>query len=197
MIYFFFSSRRRHTRYWRDWSSDVCSSDLIKTRVKRPSQRRLNNLKILRSLPLAPSSQRLLLSLSSSLVMSVPMLMLLANKPLNTSISKPSAPSSKASMRGQRRPIALSHSCANSYQPRSRSRSPCCQQLVRRIRHCPQPPHHPRNPRANGLAESHCISTLTRLHITNSQPDRHRPRAVLGLFADVLKMSSADLPVLG
>src|SRR5215203_6643414 len=27
-IFFFFSSRRRHTRYWRDWSSDVCSSDL-------------------------------------------------------------------------------------------------------------------------------------------------------------------------
>src|SRR3712207_8017151 len=26
----FFSSRRRHTRYWRDWSSDVCSSDLWK-----------------------------------------------------------------------------------------------------------------------------------------------------------------------
>src|SRR3712207_5951454 len=25
---FFFSSRRRHTIYWRDWSSDVCSSDL-------------------------------------------------------------------------------------------------------------------------------------------------------------------------
>src|SRR3712207_9411436 len=25
---FIFSSRRRHTRYWRDWSSDVCSSDL-------------------------------------------------------------------------------------------------------------------------------------------------------------------------
>ena len=25
---FFFSSRRRHTRYLRDWSSDVCSSDL-------------------------------------------------------------------------------------------------------------------------------------------------------------------------
>src|SRR5947209_17972508 len=25
---FFFSSRGRHTRYWRDWSSDVCSSDL-------------------------------------------------------------------------------------------------------------------------------------------------------------------------
>src|SRR5690606_40742605 len=27
-IYFFFSSRRRHTRFSRDWSSDVCSSDL-------------------------------------------------------------------------------------------------------------------------------------------------------------------------
>src|SRR5699024_11318552 len=27
-IYFFFSSRRRHTRSKRDWNSDVCSSDL-------------------------------------------------------------------------------------------------------------------------------------------------------------------------
>src|SRR5256884_885367 len=27
--YFFFSSRRRHTRCSRDWSSDVCSSDLF------------------------------------------------------------------------------------------------------------------------------------------------------------------------
>src|SRR5438874_9815896 len=28
MSFFFFSSRRRHTRSLRDWSSDVCSSDL-------------------------------------------------------------------------------------------------------------------------------------------------------------------------
>src|SRR3989442_6136790 len=28
--FFFFSSRRRHTRCGRDWSSDVCSSDLEK-----------------------------------------------------------------------------------------------------------------------------------------------------------------------
>src|SRR6266513_6415255 len=27
-LFFFFSSRRRHTRSKRDWSSDVCSSDL-------------------------------------------------------------------------------------------------------------------------------------------------------------------------
>src|SRR3984885_15718037 len=27
-FFFFFSSRRRHTRCGRDWSSDVCSSDL-------------------------------------------------------------------------------------------------------------------------------------------------------------------------
>src|SRR5204863_3057772 len=27
--FFFFSSRRRHTRSLRDWSSDVCSSDLF------------------------------------------------------------------------------------------------------------------------------------------------------------------------
>src|SRR5690606_40393980 len=28
VVFFFFSSRRRHTRFSRDWSSDVCSSDL-------------------------------------------------------------------------------------------------------------------------------------------------------------------------
>src|SRR3712207_8221257 len=33
MFIFFFSSRRRHTRYWRDWSSDVCSSDLVHATV--------------------------------------------------------------------------------------------------------------------------------------------------------------------
>src|SRR5690349_24640120 len=30
LYFFFFSSRRRHTRSLRDWSSDVCSSDLLK-----------------------------------------------------------------------------------------------------------------------------------------------------------------------
>src|SRR5690349_23743621 len=29
LFFFFFSSRRRHTRSLRDWSSDVCSSDLL------------------------------------------------------------------------------------------------------------------------------------------------------------------------
>src|SRR5687768_17622992 len=29
IFFFFFSSRRRHTRCSRDWSSDVCSSDLL------------------------------------------------------------------------------------------------------------------------------------------------------------------------
>src|SRR5690606_41199418 len=32
LFYFFFSSRRRHTRFSRDWSSDVCSSDLYSER---------------------------------------------------------------------------------------------------------------------------------------------------------------------
>src|SRR6266849_9800356 len=55
MIIFFFSSRRRHTRSTRDWSSDVCSSDLLGDRgvvllrdflpdldglIERPCQRR-------------------------------------------------------------------------------------------------------------------------------------------------------------
>src|SRR3712207_9508877 len=36
ILFFFFSSRRRHTRYWRDWSSDVCSSDLRRGPGARP-----------------------------------------------------------------------------------------------------------------------------------------------------------------
>src|SRR2546429_1555905 len=37
IFFFFFSSRRRHTRCSRDWSSDVCSSDLGNSRpVARP-----------------------------------------------------------------------------------------------------------------------------------------------------------------
>src|SRR5437762_6922373 len=33
LVRFFFSSRRRHTRYIGDWSSDVCSSDLVDARI--------------------------------------------------------------------------------------------------------------------------------------------------------------------
>src|SRR6266496_3250653 len=33
LFFFFFSSRRRHTRSLRDWSSDVCSSDLVGRQV--------------------------------------------------------------------------------------------------------------------------------------------------------------------
>src|SRR5262245_65966971 len=36
-FFFFFSSRRRHTRCLSDWSSDVCSSDLI--RCMTPSRK--------------------------------------------------------------------------------------------------------------------------------------------------------------
>src|SRR5438270_2156963 len=34
-MFFFFSSRRRHTRFDCDWSSDVCSSDLTLLRPQR------------------------------------------------------------------------------------------------------------------------------------------------------------------
>src|SRR5215471_2721272 len=35
-FFFFFSSRRRHTRSLRDWSSDVCSSDLCPRALAAP-----------------------------------------------------------------------------------------------------------------------------------------------------------------
>src|SRR5439155_14823190 len=40
VYFFFFSSRRRHTRWPRDWSSDVCSSDLVflKEEMGQPSE---------------------------------------------------------------------------------------------------------------------------------------------------------------
>src|SRR5215467_15414990 len=42
-IFFFFSSRRRHTRLQGDWSSDVCSSDLAGTvLIKGPDRGRLD-----------------------------------------------------------------------------------------------------------------------------------------------------------
>src|SRR3712207_7057170 len=46
LCFFFFSSRRRHTRYWRDWSSDVCSSDLYV-----PADRLVETCQVLRDTP--------------------------------------------------------------------------------------------------------------------------------------------------
>src|SRR3712207_8391234 len=43
---FFFSSRRRHTRYWRDWSSDVCSSDLIAQVVGRTARKSRHGIEL-------------------------------------------------------------------------------------------------------------------------------------------------------
>src|SRR5256886_16812784 len=40
-IFFFFSSRRRHTRFDCDWSSDVCSSDLEAGRGGHDADRRV------------------------------------------------------------------------------------------------------------------------------------------------------------
>src|SRR3712207_9017841 len=47
LLSFFFSSRRRHTRYWRDWSSDVCSSDLRGVTSHRATARAVGNVHLL------------------------------------------------------------------------------------------------------------------------------------------------------
>src|SRR5437879_7219141 len=49
MIYyliFFFSSRRRHTRYIGDWSSDVCSSDLMEDSFARMDGAKLSSIQV-------------------------------------------------------------------------------------------------------------------------------------------------------
>src|SRR5699024_11458275 len=43
-VLIFFSSRRRHTRSKRDWSSDVCSSDLINSTVLSDNTNHFNNI---------------------------------------------------------------------------------------------------------------------------------------------------------
>src|SRR6266511_5087592 len=50
-FFFFFSSRRRHTRFSRDWSSDVCSSDLGMWEVQGNVVRDLANLNQIETLP--------------------------------------------------------------------------------------------------------------------------------------------------
>src|SRR5690606_39932984 len=40
-VAFFFSSRRRHTRFSRDWSSDVCSSDLPSRAARHATRSKL------------------------------------------------------------------------------------------------------------------------------------------------------------
>src|SRR5882762_11486183 len=52
-FFFFFSSRRRHTRFKCDWSSDVCSSDLLVTRSAALVLRRC-----VRRVPLARRTRR-------------------------------------------------------------------------------------------------------------------------------------------
>src|SRR5438132_3425993 len=44
MLFFFFSSRRRHTRSLCDWSSDVCSSDLLGFRHIQQTLARVSQL---------------------------------------------------------------------------------------------------------------------------------------------------------
>src|SRR5256885_5246056 len=53
-LYFFFSSRRRHTRLQGDWSSDVCSSDLVH---ERTAELRETQLEIIQRLAAATESR--------------------------------------------------------------------------------------------------------------------------------------------
>src|SRR5260221_3440519 len=68
---FFFSSRRRHTRSLCDWSSDVCSSDLITPREQQVAAlvaRGLSNRKIAEQLGVAQSTiQRHIVNILSKL----------------------------------------------------------------------------------------------------------------------------------
>src|SRR5271169_5325425 len=69
--FFFFSSRRRHTRCYRDWSSDVCSSDLTScpTKSLMPTSS-LATVKAFASDPMNTSSAALATSIPTNLLTS-------------------------------------------------------------------------------------------------------------------------------
>src|SRR5882757_6542994 len=72
VCFFFFSSRRRHTRYWRDWSSDVCSSDLVLAALAVLSSWSIGGL----FLSLGPELSALVYNSSSHLISGVGVFML-------------------------------------------------------------------------------------------------------------------------
>src|SRR5699024_11852599 len=57
-ILFFFSSRRRHTSSKRDWSSDVCSSDLTTRLLARAANNAASLTRLARSAPEKPGVPR-------------------------------------------------------------------------------------------------------------------------------------------
>src|ERR1035441_10950038 len=65
LVSFFFSSRRRHTRFLSDWSSDVCSSDLVTVKLP-PLRDRLEDIPHLARFFLERFSRRYGKSLSAS-----------------------------------------------------------------------------------------------------------------------------------
>src|SRR6266436_9975622 len=69
-FFFFFSSRRRHTSCSRDWSSDVCSSDLCLARREEPTSGQIwfegADLLALRGRRLRPFRERVQLILQDS-----------------------------------------------------------------------------------------------------------------------------------
>src|SRR3712207_640270 len=69
--FFFFSSRRRHTRYWRDWSSDVCSSDLAGAPCSTISPRSMNTTRsaTCRAKPISCVTQIMVMPVSARLTM--------------------------------------------------------------------------------------------------------------------------------
>src|SRR5204862_4220953 len=67
-FFFFFSSRRRHTRSLRDWSSDVCSSDLGELLVGSADIQSLadlgNSFELVRSMRVVPVTRDAVLQLA-------------------------------------------------------------------------------------------------------------------------------------
>src|SRR2546430_3036912 len=67
---FFFSSRRRHTRFDCDWSSDVCSSDLVITYLERVVTAGHNALYRARGKPRTPLAYYILRDFPAAVVQS-------------------------------------------------------------------------------------------------------------------------------
>src|SRR3712207_5752863 len=92
MIFFFFSSRRRHTRYWRDWSSDVCSEGVAMEDVRTLKELQLDALREVANIGAGHAATALSQMVGSRIMITVPRIIITALEDVPAKLDEPEQP---------------------------------------------------------------------------------------------------------